>query len=183
MDIFLFHFARGLHSSYFIRHSSLMTEFGLAGGDLAYIYSACDTAHYSVKSLFSVALSFCPYSALRRTLCKGPSIGICSGPIKRGGVPYFWGVSKKSLLGHSYKSLNISVESSAQFQLIGTLFVQIGRKGGESGMPAGQSHACTGLGLGVCEAKAACAQLITCKIEQDAKRITEEMKAICGHSR
>jgi len=37
MNIFLAKFARGVHTSFFIRHSCLMTKFGLAGGDLAYM--------------------------------------------------------------------------------------------------------------------------------------------------
>jgi len=36
-EYFLSKFARGVHTSYSIRHSSLMTKFGLAGGDPAYI--------------------------------------------------------------------------------------------------------------------------------------------------
>ena len=39
-----------------------------------------------------------------------------------GGSKFFWGVSK-ILLGHFYGIINISAESSAQAQSIGTLFV------------------------------------------------------------
>ena len=51
-----------------------------------------------------------------------------------GGIRVFWTLPcppSKNLLGHSYKILNISAESSAQAQSIGTLFEQIGlREGG-----------------------------------------------------
>ena len=69
------------------------------------------------------------------------SIGIYMGPIGGGGggggSP---GDSRvflpppKNLLGHSYEILNISSESSAQAQSIGTLFGQIGLRGGVCGL-------------------------------------------------
>ena len=42
------------------------------------------------------------------------------------GGPFFLDPPSKNLLGHSYKTLNTSAESSAQTQSIGTHFEQIG---------------------------------------------------------
>ena len=59
------------------------------------------------------------------------------GSNRRGGVeggvrggPDLFRPPSKIALGHSYEILNISSESSAQAQSIGTLFEQIGLRGG-----------------------------------------------------
>jgi hypothetical protein len=55
------------------------------------------------------------------------------GQSEGGGVSFLdpgSGPPLKNVLGHSYKTLNISAESLAQAQLIGTLFEQTGWKGG-----------------------------------------------------
>ena len=49
--------------------------------------------------------------------------------IYRGGVQGFLDPPSKIVLGHSYEILNISSESSAQTQSIGSLFEQIGLRG------------------------------------------------------
>ena len=66
------------------------------------------------------------------TSCRELSIDICMGRIGggAGGGLSFLDPPSKNLLGHSYKILNISAESSAQAQSIGTLFEQIGLRGG-----------------------------------------------------
>ena len=55
------------------------------------------------------------------------------GPIGgegKGEGPRFLAPPSKNIFGHSYEILNISAESSAQAQSIGTLFEQIGLGGG-----------------------------------------------------
>ena len=55
------------------------------------------------------------------------------GPIGgegKGEGPRFLAPPSKNIFGHSYEILNISAESSAQAQSIGTLFEQIGFRGG-----------------------------------------------------
>jgi len=81
------------------------------------------------------------------------------GPIEGGEV---WGVSElfgppsKILLGHSYEKLNISSEYSAQSQSIGTLFEQIGlRGGGAVDASKSQWHTRSGAGRGVNQANKA----------------------------
>jgi len=54
------------------------------------------------------------------------------GGAPRGG-PSFWGGVSKTLLGHSFKILNISSESSAQAQSIGTLSSKLSKGGGVCG--------------------------------------------------
>ena len=66
----------------------------------------------------------------------------------RGG-PMFFGPPLQSLLGHSYETLNISSESSAQTQSIGTLFEQIGVREGSVDMSKSQRHTRLGAGRGV----------------------------------
>ena len=71
---------------------------------------------------------------------------------RRGGGPRgpeFFGPPLQSLLGHSYETLNISSESSAQTQSIGTLFEQIGLREGSVDMSKSQRHTRLGAGRGV----------------------------------
>ena len=84
------------------------------------------------------------------------SIDICMGQIggDLGGVRVLCPPSKK-LLGHSYRILNISSESSAQAQSIGTLFGQIGLRGGSVDMSKSQRHTRSGAGRGVSQASEA----------------------------
>ena len=72
----------------------------------------------------------------------------------RGG-PMFFGPPLQSLLGHSYETLNISSESSAQTQSIGTLFEQIGLREGSVDMSKSQRHTRLGAGRGVSQANGA----------------------------
>ena len=62
------------------------------------------------------------------------SIGIYMGPIGGGGGSGegsdFFGPPYQNFMGHSYAILNTSSESSAQVQSIGTLFEEIGLRGG-----------------------------------------------------
>ena len=77
--------------------------------------------------------------------CRDLSIDICMGRIGGGGVgggPSFFDPLSKSLLGQSYKILNTSAESSAQAQLIGTFFEQVGLRGGICGhVQKSETHA------------------------------------------
>jgi len=76
----------------------------------------------------------------------------------KGGV---WGGSSfldppsKNLLSHFYIILNILAESSAQAQSIGTLFEQIGLRGGSVDMSKSQRHTRSGAGRGVSQASEA----------------------------
>jgi hypothetical protein len=72
-----------------------------------------------------------------------------------GGVNIFRTPPFKNLLGHSYKIKNISSESSAQAQSIGTLFKQIGLMGGSVDMSKCQRHTRSGAGRGVSQANEA----------------------------
>ena len=74
------------------------------------------------------------------------SIDICMGPIR--GV----GGSSNFFLGHFYGISNRSAESSAQAQSIGTLFEQIGLRGGSVDMSKSQRHTRSGAGRGVSQA-------------------------------
>ena len=60
----------------------------------------------------------------------------------------FFGPPSKTLLGHSYKILSISSESSAQAQSIGILLGQIGLRGGSVDMSKSQRHTRSGAGSG-----------------------------------
>ena len=78
------------------------------------------------------------------TSCRELSIDICMGRIGggAGGGLSFLDPPSKNLLGHSYKILNTSAESSAQVQSIGTFFEQIGLGGGSVDMSKSQrAHA------------------------------------------
>ena len=72
-----------------------------------------------------------------------------------GGGPSFSDPPSKSLLGHSYKILNTSAESSAQAQSIDTLFEQIRFGGGPVDMSKSQRHTRSGAGRGVSQANEA----------------------------
>ena len=74
---------------------------------------------------------------------------------RRGGVQSFLDPPSKNLPGHSYENLNISSESSAQTQSIGTLFEQIGFRGGSVDMSKSQRHTRSGAGQGVSQANEA----------------------------
>jgi hypothetical protein len=69
-----------------------------------------------------------------------------------GGGPSFLDPPSKILLGHSFKMLNISSESPAQAQSIGTLFEQIGLRRGSVDMSKSQRHTRLGAGRGVSQA-------------------------------
>jgi hypothetical protein len=58
-------------------------------------------------------------------------------------------------MGHSYKILIILSESSAQAQSIGTLYRQIGLRGGSVDMSKSQRHTHSGAGRGVRQANEA----------------------------
>ena len=58
-------------------------------------------------------------------------------------------------MGHSYKTLNISLESSAPTQSIGTLCEQFGLKGGSVDMSKSQRHTRSGAGRWVIQANEA----------------------------
>ena len=85
-------------------------------------------------------------------------IDICMGPIGgggSGGVQSFLDPPSKTLLGHSYKILSISSESSAQAQSIGILLGQIGLRGGSVDMSKSQRHTRSGADRGVSQANGA----------------------------
>ena len=69
------------------------------------------------------------------TSCRELSIDICMGRIGggAGGGLSFLDPPSKNLLGHSYKILNTSAESSAQAQSFHTLFNLIELRGGSCG--------------------------------------------------
>ena len=87
------------------------------------------------------------------------SIGIYMGPIGGGGGSGegsdFFGPPYQNFMGHSYAILNTSSESSAQVQSIGTLFEQIGLRGGAVDMSKSQRHTRLGAGRGVIQANGA----------------------------
>ena len=68
------------------------------------------------------------------------------------GVSTFWDPSSRILLGHFPEIIFIYLESSAQAQSIGTLFEQIGLRGGSVDMSKSQRHTRTGAGRGVSQA-------------------------------
>ena len=68
-----------------------------------------------------------------------------------GGVRFFWEGSK-IFQGRSYENLNTSAEFSAQAQSIGTLYAQIGLRGGSVYMKKSQRHTRSGAGRGVSQA-------------------------------
>jgi len=65
------------------------------------------------------------------------------------GVSTFWDPSSRILLGHFPEIIFIYLESSAQAQSIGTLFEQIGLRGGSVDMSKSQRHTrlCAGNGV------------------------------------
>jgi len=84
------------------------------------------------------------------------------------GVQSFLDSPSKNLLGHFYKFLDISSESSAQAQSIGTLFGQIGlRAGSVTDMSNSQRHARLGVGRGV--------------IKLMEQRFTLNLQELCQH--
>jgi hypothetical protein len=67
----------------------------------------------------------------------------------------FWDPPSRILLGHFQGTVNKSLESSAQAQSIGTLFEQIGLRGGAVDMSKSQRHTRLGAGRGVSQANEA----------------------------
>jgi len=73
----------------------------------------------------------------------------------------------RNFLGYFYEFLNISAESSAQAQSIGTLFEQIGSRGGSVDMSKSQARTHSGAGRGVSQANEAA--------------IYPQLKRLCQH--
>ena len=69
-----------------------------------------------------------------------------------GGVSTFWDLPSRIFLGHFPEIIIIYLESSAQELSIGTLYEQIGLRGGSVDMSKSQRHTCSGAGRGASQA-------------------------------
>jgi hypothetical protein len=81
-------------------------------------------------------------------------MGPIGGGVVRGG-PEFFGPPLQKFTGSLLQNLNTSSESSAQAQSIGTLFKQIGSRGGSAVVFKSQRHTRSGAGRGVSQTNGA----------------------------